>query len=292
MRKVAATILALALATTHGLLEEGGASKGLRGSAEADSSLERAAVGRKLDFYYPGCPFGSTKQADPTKCGVCYNGDECNVYVGCEEEGGVPGLCKLEVTGIPPCDTETCRCCDGSEPDITGTCQFYATVCSSNNDIPCEKASDCPGPTDTCDRPTEGPCSTRLITCCDGSQVPYTEECPTCPPSPPPTPSPTTPQPTPCPKKLDVCIAVDESGSICSTIDDQPELCEDGNCDSTTCTGPPSTICDYESGCSKFNVGRVPCLEARSRRRRGSPFVFTHRHEGFRGGVDQCAHGL
>ena len=60
MRKCAATVLALALATTHGLLDEGGhnvqkkdASKGLRGSAEADSSLERAAVGRKLDFFPP-----------------------------------------------------------------------------------------------------------------------------------------------------------------------------------------------------------------------------------------------
>ena len=52
MRKLAATVLALALATTHGLLDEGGpivqkdAPKGLRG-AQADYSLDRAAVGRK-----------------------------------------------------------------------------------------------------------------------------------------------------------------------------------------------------------------------------------------------------
>ena len=59
MHKFAATVLALALATNHGLLDEGGhvqkkdASKGLRGnSAKADSSLERAAVGRKLEFGY------------------------------------------------------------------------------------------------------------------------------------------------------------------------------------------------------------------------------------------------
>ena len=50
MRKFAATILALALATTHGLLDEGGpivqkdAPKGLRGDAQADSS-PRALVG-------------------------------------------------------------------------------------------------------------------------------------------------------------------------------------------------------------------------------------------------------
>ena len=43
MRKFAATVLALALATTHGLLDEGGpfvqkdAPKGLRGDAQADS---------------------------------------------------------------------------------------------------------------------------------------------------------------------------------------------------------------------------------------------------------------
>ena len=44
MRKLAATVLALALATTHGLLDEGGpivqkkdAPKGLRGDAQADS---------------------------------------------------------------------------------------------------------------------------------------------------------------------------------------------------------------------------------------------------------------
>ena len=57
MRKFAATVLALALATTHGLLDEGGpivqkdAPKGLRGDAQADSS-PRAAVGRKLEFGY------------------------------------------------------------------------------------------------------------------------------------------------------------------------------------------------------------------------------------------------
>ena len=75
--RFAATILALALATTHGLLDEGGhnvqkkdASKGLRGSAEADSSLERAAVGRKLDFGYhsPDCPQPSKRQPDPRVC--------------------------------------------------------------------------------------------------------------------------------------------------------------------------------------------------------------------------------
>ena len=60
MRKFAATVLALALATTHGLLDKGGpivqkkdAPKGLRGDASlADPSLDRAAVGRKLEFGY------------------------------------------------------------------------------------------------------------------------------------------------------------------------------------------------------------------------------------------------
>ena len=70
--KLAATLLALALATTHGLLAEGGhdvqkkndAPKGLRGNAaKADSSLERAAVGRKLDFGYSDEP-----TTDPRAC--------------------------------------------------------------------------------------------------------------------------------------------------------------------------------------------------------------------------------
>ena len=61
MCKFATTVLALALATTHGLLDEGGpivqkkkdAPKGLRGDASlGDSSLGRAAVGRKLEFGY------------------------------------------------------------------------------------------------------------------------------------------------------------------------------------------------------------------------------------------------
>jgi hypothetical protein len=59
MCKFATTVLALALATTHGLLDEGGpivqmgAPRGLRGDASlADPSLDRAAVGRKLEFGY------------------------------------------------------------------------------------------------------------------------------------------------------------------------------------------------------------------------------------------------
>ena len=57
MCKFATTVLALALATTQGLLDEGGpivqdAPRGLRGDAQADSSLARAAVGRKLEFGY------------------------------------------------------------------------------------------------------------------------------------------------------------------------------------------------------------------------------------------------
>ena len=57
--RFAATVLALALATTHGLLDEGGpivqkqdVPKGLYGNAKVDSSLAHAAVGRKLDFGY------------------------------------------------------------------------------------------------------------------------------------------------------------------------------------------------------------------------------------------------
>jgi len=68
--KLAATLLALALATTQPLLAEGGhdvqkkkdAPKGLRGNAaKADSSLKRATVGRKLDFGY-------SPTTDPRAC--------------------------------------------------------------------------------------------------------------------------------------------------------------------------------------------------------------------------------
>jgi len=180
--KFAATILALALATTHGLLDEGDhnvqkkdASKGLRGSA-VDSSPERAAVGRKLDFY--------------------------------------------QVPTDPPTPME---------PDT-----IMPTF--PNCECPC-------GPPVRCNLFPGG--------------------CESCPPS---------PMPTPCQKELDVCIAVDESGSVCSKIIGQPKLCEeasveegDGSCDVvidgiTTCNGPESDECNYaapENGgnrCEKFNV--------------------------------------
>jgi len=189
--KFAATILALALATTHGLLDEGDhnvqkkdASKGLRGSA-VDSSLERAAVGRKLDFYHPVTPPTAGPQA-------------------------------ILIT-----------CCDGSL-----------------------------GSRERCDEIAEsGEC-----TCCDGSLRTPEKSCEEldpilCPPTPKPTPRPT-PSPTCPPKKLDVCIIVDESGSICSFDPlGNPKVCEDGECTATTCTDtvPPSDVCNYAEDCPKFN---------------------------------------
>ena len=80
MRKVAATILALALATTHSLLEEGGPNvqkkdaikEGYPGyPVKAGSSRVREGrVGRKLDFGYhtDDTPFG---EPTPTPTGVC-----------------------------------------------------------------------------------------------------------------------------------------------------------------------------------------------------------------------------
>ena len=54
MRKFAATILALALATTHGLLDEGGPNvhkKGaIKGRKTGSSRVREGRVGRKLDF--------------------------------------------------------------------------------------------------------------------------------------------------------------------------------------------------------------------------------------------------
>ena len=54
MRKFAATILALALATTHGLLDEGGPNvhkKGaIKGGKIGSSRVREGRVGRKLDF--------------------------------------------------------------------------------------------------------------------------------------------------------------------------------------------------------------------------------------------------
>ena len=92
MRKFAATILALALATNHGLLEEGGPNvqkkddlKGLRGNAaKVDSSLEHAAVGRKLDFGYYECPPGQTLELDRRVCSFCSN-EEPGEGEGCTE---------------------------------------------------------------------------------------------------------------------------------------------------------------------------------------------------------------
>merc|ERR1719428_2743992 len=228
MRKVAATILALALATTHGLLEEGGASKGLRG-AEADSSLERAAVGRKLDFYQPyECkpPGLGLVFRTPPGCGLCSDGAPCTVDEGCEDfyQGGV---CVQQPTEGPPCNLQ-CLCPDGTKPEtnaVTGKpipCEADTVTCCDDTG-PVENIDQCPF------QEGQGPCSFA--------------------PTPEPTTAPTTPQPTPCPKKLDVCIAVDESGSICST--DTPELCRDGACTATTCTDtvPPSDVCNYAEDC-------------------------------------------
>ena len=78
-----------------------------------------------------------------------------------------------------------------------------------------------------------------------------------------PTPYPTS-EPTPAPtcegKTLDVCIIVDESGSICTNENSSPQLCNNGNCadvdpitGSTFCDGPSSSNCDYVDGCPRFN---------------------------------------
>ena len=75
MRKFAATILALALATTHGLLDEGGpvvqdAPKGIAPKAKAGSARVREGrVGRKLNMGYitDDNPFG---EPTPTPTGV------------------------------------------------------------------------------------------------------------------------------------------------------------------------------------------------------------------------------
>ncbi len=56
MRKFAATILALALATTHGLLDEGGPNvqkkDAIKGGKSGSSRVREGRVGRKLDFGY------------------------------------------------------------------------------------------------------------------------------------------------------------------------------------------------------------------------------------------------
>ena len=133
--KFAATILALALATTHGLddghnVQKKDASKGLRGSAEADSSLERAAVGRKLDFGYhsPDCPQPSKRQPDPRVYSFCSNDEtqvyskECRFYAVPSDCTGEEGTCSLKVDDyVDGCDDQTCRCCDGSLPFADGS---------------------------------------------------------------------------------------------------------------------------------------------------------------------------
>ena len=74
------------------------------------------------------------------------------------------------------------------------------------------------------------------------------------------TPQPSTAAPTCVGQILDVCIIVDESGSICTNENASPKLCNNGNCadvdpitGSTFCDGPSSSTCDYEAGCPRFN---------------------------------------
>ncbi len=77
---------------------------------------------------------------------------------------------------------------------------------------------------------------------------------PTPQPSPYPTVSPT-PAPTCTAKKLDVCIAIDESGSICS-FPGTPQLCLNGLCTATECAGSAGGVsgnCDYANECPRFN---------------------------------------
>ncbi len=84
-------------------------------------------------------------------------------------------------------------------------------------------------------------------------------------PTPLPTPYPTvspTPAPTCTAKKLDVCIAIDESGSICSLGGDQQFCLGHGPCTADLCdvdnSLPPSAPgfsnnCDYANNCPRFN---------------------------------------
>ncbi len=100
-------------------------------------------------------------------------------------------------------------------------------------------------------------------------------------PTPRPSPQPTTPQlspaPTPMPTavpssvptcvgpiNVDLCLALDESGSVCFKPG-RRSLCNGGTCDFvdpitgiTTCTGPQDDNCDYVNGCPKFNTSREP----------------------------------
>ena len=53
-------------------------------AAKADSSLEHAAVGRKLDFGYYECPPGQTLELDRRVCSFCSN-EEPGEGEGCTE---------------------------------------------------------------------------------------------------------------------------------------------------------------------------------------------------------------
>jgi hypothetical protein len=84
-------------------------------------------------------------------------------------------------------------------------------------------------------------------------------------PTPLPTPYPTvspTPAPTCTPKTLDVCIAIDESGSICSLGGGQQLCLGHGPCTADLCDVDPSlppsrpgfsNNCDYANNCRRFN---------------------------------------
>ena len=72
MRKFAATILALALATNHGLLDEGGPNiqkDAIKGGKSGSARVREGRVGRKLNMGYitDDNPFG---EPTPTPTGV------------------------------------------------------------------------------------------------------------------------------------------------------------------------------------------------------------------------------
>ena len=114
MHKFATTVLALALATTHGLLDEGGpivqdAPRGLRGDAQADSSLDRATVGRKLEFgYTDDTPTVAPTSSEPTPTPLNGCGEPCADVITLS-------------SSFPTIESGTCYVVDGTFPSSTLT---------------------------------------------------------------------------------------------------------------------------------------------------------------------------
>merc|ERR1712003_364003 len=125
-----------------------------------------------------------------------------------------------------PAPTSPPTASPSSTPSINPTSTPSTNPTSNPTNTPSDSPSEVPTP---CPLDECGVCNgPGKIACCDGRKVCDKNECPIS-------------------RPISVCIALDESGSVCSI--GSPNLCED----LATQAGNTNNSCDYENNCPNFN---------------------------------------